>query len=64
MIKCEVCPAFIVFFAMSLIVLSYDIASGSEITPWNKIHKTLVLYRFSGKRYDVHSNVVCIMTKL
>ena len=28
--------------------LSYDIASGSEITPCNKICKPLVVYRFSG----------------
>ena len=28
--------------------LSYDIASGSEITPCNKICKPLVGYRFSG----------------
>ena len=29
-------------------ILSYDIASGSEITPCNKIDKPLVVYRFSG----------------
>ena len=28
--------------------LSYDVASGSEITPCNKIDKVLVVYRFSG----------------
>ena len=28
--------------------LSYDVASGSEITPCNKINKPLVVYRFSG----------------
>ena len=28
--------------------LSYDIASGSEITPCNKICKPLVVYRFTG----------------
>ena len=28
--------------------LSYDIASGSEITPCNKIDKPLVVYRFTG----------------
>ena len=28
--------------------LSYDAASGSEITPWNKIDKPLVVYRFMG----------------
>ena len=29
--------------------LSYDVASGSEITPCNKIDKPLVVYRFTGK---------------
>ena len=28
--------------------LSYDVASGSEVTPCNKICKPLVVYRFSG----------------
>ena len=27
---------------------NYDVASGSEITPCNKIYKPLVVYRFSG----------------
>ena len=40
--------------------LSYDVASGSEITPCNKIDKPLVY----GKRYNVHNNVAYIMTKL
>ena len=30
------------------ITLSYDIASGSEITPCNKINKQLVFYTFTG----------------
>ena len=30
-------------------ILSYDVASGSEIMPCNKIDKPLVVYRFSGK---------------
>ena len=30
------------------ILLSYDVASGSEITPCNKIDKPLVVYRFTG----------------
>ena len=29
-------------------ILSYDVASGSEITPCNKIDKPLVVYRFTG----------------
>ena len=28
--------------------LSYDVASASEITPYNKICKPLVVYHFSG----------------
>ena len=28
--------------------LSYDVASGSKITPCNKIDKPLVVYRFTG----------------
>ena len=28
--------------------LSYDVASGSEITPCNKIDKPLVVYKFTG----------------
>ena len=28
--------------------LSYDVASGSDITPYNKIDKQLVVCRFSG----------------
>ena len=27
----------------------YDVASGSEITTYNKIDKPLVVYKFSGK---------------
>ena len=30
------------------IYLSYDVASGSEITPCNKMYKPLVVYRFTG----------------
>ena len=30
------------------IYLSYDVVSGSEITPCNKIDKPLVVYRFTG----------------
>ena len=33
---------------IQLLLLSYDVASGSEITPCNKICKPLVVYRFSG----------------
>ena len=29
-------------------LLSHDVASGSEITPCNKIDKPLVVYRFTG----------------
>ena len=41
---------------------SYDVASGSEITPCNKIDKPLVAIDF-GKHYDVHNNVAYIMAK-
>ena len=34
-------------------MLSYDVASGSEITSCNKIDKPLVVYRFFGKRYEI-----------
>ena len=30
------------------ICLSYDVTSGSEITPCNRIDKPLVVYRFTG----------------
>ena len=30
------------------LILSYDVTSGSEITPCNKICKPLVVYRFTG----------------
>ena len=33
---------------VSLYCLSYEVASGSEITPCNKINKPLVDYIFSG----------------
>ena len=36
------------FFSILLNLLSYDVASGSEIMPCNKIDKPLVVYRFSG----------------
>ena len=35
-------------FKHSELILSYDDASGSEITPCNKIDKPLVVYRFTG----------------
>ena len=44
--------------------LSYDIASGSEIMPCNKIAKPQVFSGIFGKRYDIHNNVVYIMAKL
>ena len=33
---------------MTFCFLSYDVASGSEITPCNKTDKPLVVYRFTG----------------
>ena len=42
-------PTFYLFSSTRFITsLSYDVASGSEITPYNKIDKPLVVYRFSG----------------
>ena len=43
----------ILFIVFSLapdtyLILSYDVASGSEITPCNKIDKPLVVYRYTG----------------
>ena len=40
-------------------VLSHDVLSGSDITPCNKIDKTLVVYGMSNFRNYVHDfNVV------
>ena len=36
------------FFCIHNLILSYDVASGSEITPCNKIDKPLVVYKFTG----------------
>ena len=45
-ILCTIGKYVIIFF---ITTLSYDIASGSEITPCNQIHKPLlVVYRCSG----------------
>ena len=35
-------------FLYNISILSYDVASGSEITPCNKIDKPLMVYRFTG----------------
>ena len=35
-------------FYLPKIIVSYDLASESEITPCNKIDKPLVVYRFTG----------------
>ena len=40
--------------------LSYDVASGSEITPCNKIAKPLVVYRFTG---NVMTSIATLHTK-
>ena len=42
---------------MARYILSYDVASESEITPCNKIDKPLVVYRFTG-------NVMTFITTL
>ena len=46
-------------FLLTLSLLSYDFASGSEITPCNKIDKRLVVYRFTG-----NNNAAYIMKKI
>ena len=46
-------------FQGALWLLSYDVASGSEITLCNKIDKQI-----TGKRYDVHNNVAQYITFL
>ena len=44
--------------------LSYDVAFGSKIMPFNKIDKPLVVYRFSEHVATSLNNVAYIMTKL
>ena len=44
--------------------LSYDVASGSDITPCNKIDKHTSGLQMFGKRYDVNNNVAYQMTKV
>ena len=44
--------------------LSYDVASGSEITPCYKIDKPLVVNRFSGNVMTSITNNAYKMTKL
>ena len=44
--------------------LSYDVASGSEIKPCNKIDKPLVVYRFTGNVMTSINKVAYIMTKI
>ena len=39
---------FTMLIAIADLFLSYDVASGSEITPCNEIDKPLVVYRFTG----------------
>ena len=52
------------FFSTSTyedINLSYDVASGSEITPCNKICKPLVVYRLTG---NVMTSITTLRTLL
>ena len=51
MFKSLVCVLFVRKLYTSVLkycFLSYDVASGSEITPGNKIDKPQVVYRFTG----------------
>ena len=44
------------------LILSYEIASGSEITPCNKIDKPLAVYGFFGKvMTSIMNNIVAYM---
>ena len=43
----------------NIYILSYDVASGSEITPCNKIDKPLVVYRFTG---NVMASIITLRT--
>ena len=40
------------------VLLSYGVASGSEITPCNIIDKSVVVYRFSG---NVMTSIKCCL---
>ena len=53
----EIDIAFIAFVRKYMFNLSYDVASGSEIAPCNKICKPLVVYNFTG-------NVITSITTL
>ena len=39
---------YFLFYIFIHVHLSYDVASGSKITPCNKIDRPLVVYRFTG----------------
>ena len=43
-----VCVGSTFSFKILLCILSYDVESGSEIMPWNRIDKPLVVYRSTG----------------
>ena len=43
-----------------LLSLSYDVASGSEITPCNKIDKPIVAYRSTG---NFMTSITALRTK-
>ena len=51
---------------MGYTILSYEVASGSEITPCNKIYKpltNLVLYRFTGNvMMTIHNDTIIFFT--
>ena len=44
---------------LNILCLSYDVASGSEIKPCNKIDKPLAVYRFTGK---VMTSIITLRT--
>ena len=48
-----------VYIVAAYACLSYDVASGSEITPCNKFDKPIVVYRFTG---NVMTSVTTLRT--
>ena len=48
----------ILLFLKHIQYLSYDVTSGSDITPYNKIDKPRVVYTFLKLRNKVHCKVV------
>ena len=54
-------PTCMIVILAFYLILSYDVAPGSEITPCNKFDKPLVVYRFTG---NVMMTITTLRTKL